>query len=209
VKARKKLLVGIVDEEGDLTYYQAKLVRPKGRTKTKTYDICSDALFFGDRVMVLDSEEAKILHNAEFFGKFIGEGLQLSLLETAYLLEAGALLVRDAKSGRKINYTQFIKKAERIQPDFSVRLKVYKDMKSKGLIVKTGFKYGTHFRVYKGDPEKEHALYLVHAVSSTYHSTWPEISRAVRLAHGVKKELLLGRVNKEKSEYVRLKRMRP
>lgn len=209
VKARKKLLVGIVDEEGDLTYYQAKLVRPKGRTKTKSYDIYADALFFGDRVMILDSEEANVLHDTEFFGKFIGEGLQLSLLETAYLLEAGALLVRDAKSGRKINYAQLIRKAERIQPDFSVRLKVYKDMKEKGLIVKTGFKYGTHFRVYKGDPEKEHALYLVHAVSSTYHSTWPEISRAVRLAHGVKKELLLGRVNKEKSEYVRLKRMRP
>ena len=75
--------------------------------------------------------------------------------------------------------------------------------------IKTGFKYGTHFRVYKGDPEKEHALYLVHAVSTTYHSTWPEISRAVRLAHGVKKELLLGRAHKEKSEYVSLKRMRP
>ncbi len=209
VKARKKLLVGIVDEEGDLTYYQAKLVRPKGSTRIRSYDICADALFFGDRVMVLDSEEAKILHEAEFFGKFIGEGLQLSLLETAYLLEARALLVRDAQSGRKIEHAQFVRKAERIQPDFSVRLKVYKDLKGKGLIVKTGFKYGTHFRVYKGDPEKEHALYLVHAVSSTYHSTWPEISRAVRLAHGVKKELLLGRVNEEKSEYVRLTRMRP
>jgi tRNA-intron endonuclease len=209
LKARKKLLIGIVDEEGDLTYYQARLVRPKGRIKSKGYDIEADALFFGDRVLVLDSGKAEILHETEFFGKFIGEGLQLSLLETTYLLEVGALIVRDAKTGRKIDLTQFKKKVMRAQPDFDTRLQVYKDLKAKGLIVKTGFKYGTHFRVYKGDPEKEHALYLVHAVSSTYHSTWPEISRAVRLAHGVKKELLLGRVMEKRAEYVRLKRVRP
>ncbi|UCG69467.1 MAG: tRNA-intron lyase [Thermoplasmata archaeon] len=209
LRARKKLLIGIVDEEGDLTYYQSRLVRPKGRVKPGTFGIQADALFFGDRVMVLDSEEADTLHDTEFFGKFIGGGLQLSLLETAYLLEMETLMVRDAKTGRKINPGQFKRKAERIQPDFDTRLRVYKDLKSKGMIVKTGFKYGTHFRVYKGDPEKEHALYLVHAVSSTYHSTWPEISRAVRLAHGVKKELLIGRVMEKKAEYVRLKRVRP
>lgn len=209
LKARKKLLIGIVDEEGDLTYYQVRLVRPKGRIKPKSHDVKADVLFFGDRVMVLDSDEAEVLHDTEFFGKFIGEGLQLSLLETAYLLEMGVLIVRDARTGRKINLTQFKKKAERIQPDLEIRLRVYKDLKGRGLIVKTGFKYGTHFRVYKGDPDKEHALYLVHAVSSTYHSTWPEISRAVRLAHGVKKELLLGRVMEKNAEYVRLKRVRP
>lgn len=209
LRARKKLLIGIVDEEGDLTYYQSRLVRPKGRIKPETYEIKADALFFGDRVMVLDSEESETLHDTEFFGKFIGAGLQLSLLETAYLMEIEALTVRDAKTGRKINQSQFKRKAGRIQPDFDTRLKVYKDLKSKGMIVKTGFKYGTHFRVYKDDPEKEHALYLVHAVSTTYHSTWPEISRAVRLAHGVKKELLLGRVMEKKAEYVRLKRVRP
>lgn len=209
LKARKKLLIGIVDEEGDLTYYQALLVRPKGRVKPKTYDEQADALFLGDRVMVVNSAQAQVLHETEFFGKFIGEELQLSLLETAYLLEIGALTVRNAKNGRKMAERNFLAQARAVQPDFDLRLQVYKDLKRRGLIVKTGFKYGTHFRVYKGDPEKGHALYLVHAVSSSYHSTWPEISRAVRLAHGVKKEMLLGRVKKENAEYVRLKRMRP
>jgi tRNA-intron endonuclease len=208
-KARKKLLVGIVDEEGDLTYYQARLVKPKGKVKPKKVRKKISALFLGDRVLVVDTESANKLYQNEFFGKFIGEGLQLSLLETAYLLELGVLILRDPKSSKKINHAQFIRKAKRMQSDFITRLNVYKDLKSKGLIVKTGFKYGTHFRVYKTDPDKDHALYLIHAVSTSYHSTWPEISRAVRLAHGVKKELLLGRVNENRSEYVSLKRMRP
>lgn len=209
LKARKKLLIGIVDEEGDLTYYQGRLVRPKGRVKPKVYEYRADALFLRDRVMVLDAEEANILHDSEFFGKFIGDELQLSLLETAYLLEMDALTVRNAKTGRKITLRGFKTKARQIQSDFDMRLTIYKDLKSKGLIVKTGFKYGTHFRVYKGNPDKQHALYLVHAVAPTYVSTWPEISRAVRLAHGVKKEMLLGRIMNDAAEYIRLKRVRP
>ncbi len=70
-------------------------------------------------------------------------------------------------------------------------------MKGKGLLVKTGFKYGSHFRAYEGDPSKQHARYLVHAVPEDYTAMWPEVSRAVRLAHGVKKEILLGRVTDE------------
>jgi tRNA-intron endonuclease len=77
------------------------------------------------------------------------------------------------------------------------------------MIVKTGFKYGTHFRVYKGNPDNQHALYLVHAVNPDFEATWPEISRAVRLAHGVKKEMLFGRIKKQNAEYIRLKRIRP
>jgi tRNA-intron endonuclease len=37
---------------------------------------------------------------------------------------------------------------------------------------------------------------------------WPEISRAVRLAHGVKKEILFCRV-KDDIEYLEFKRFRP
>ncbi len=209
LKARKKLLIGIVDEEGDLTYYQGRLVRPKGRIKPKVYEYKADALYLGDRVMVVDTEEANILHDSEFFGKFIGGELQLSLLETAYLMEMDALTVRNAKTGRKLTLRGFKIKARQVQSDFDTRLMIYKDLKSRGLIVKTGFKYGTHFRVYKGNPDKQHALYLVHAVAPTYVSTWPEISRAVRLAHGVKKEMLLGRVLDDAAEYIRLKRVRP
>jgi tRNA-intron endonuclease len=173
------------------------------------YEDSADALFLRDMVTVRDSEEANILHDSEFFGKFIGDELQLSLLETAYLMEMDALTVRNAKTGRTITLRGFKTKARQIQSDFDMRLTIYKDLKSKGLIVKTGFKYGTHFRVYKGNPDKQHALYLVHAVAPTYTSTWPEISRAVRLAHGVKKEMLLGRFMNDTAEYIRLKRVRP
>jgi tRNA-intron endonuclease len=49
----------------------------------------------------------------------------------------------------------------------------------------------------------------VHAIPEDYKAMWPEISRAVRLAHGVKKEILFGRVSESDVQYVKLRRVRP
>ena len=62
----------------------------------------------------------------------------------------------------------FLKRAKEVQPDFDMRLLAYADLRSRKLVVKTGFKYGTHFRVYKGDPSSHHSEYLVHAVPDDY-----------------------------------------
>jgi tRNA-intron endonuclease len=94
------------------------------------------------------------------------------------------------------------------QDEFDLRLKAFSDMRDSGLVVKTGFKYGTHFRVYEKHPDACHARFLVHSVDGSRIMMWPEISRAVRLAHGVKKEILFCRVNGV-TEYLEFKRFRP
>jgi tRNA-intron endonuclease len=85
---------------------------------------------------------------------------------------------------------------------------VYEDLKARAIVVKTGFKYGSHFRAYEGDPERVHAKYLVHALPAGHKGMWPEVSRAVRLAHGVKKDLLFASVG-DQVTYLRLERVRP
>jgi len=205
---RKRLLLAVVDEESDLTYYDARIVGPKGKMKSLEKGMIAHALFLEDRAMILDEEEAKELHSISFYGNMVGKRLQLSLIETAYLLKIGAIEVKDAKTGRKMELNSFLRRARTIQPDFELRLRVYEDLKEKGIVVKTGFKYGSHFRAYEGDPQKHHARYLVHALPSNYRGMWPEISRAVRLAHGVRKEILFGKVA-DKIEYMKMERIRP
>jgi tRNA-intron endonuclease len=124
-------------------------------------------------------------------------------------MDLGVLKLTDSKTNRSVRSAALKKCARNLQPDFDLRLDAFKDMKGKGLIVKTGFKYGSHFRAYEGDPGKQHARYLVHAVPKEYKAMWPEVSRAVRLAHGVKKEILLGRVSGKGVEYLSLSRYRP
>ena len=149
------------------------------------------------------------LHAAGFHGKIVGRRLQLSLLEAVHLLRQGAIDVRRADTNRKVSATQLLAQARRLQPDFDLRLRVYEDLKARGIVVKTGFKYGSHFRAYEGDPDRTHAKYLVHALPGGHRGMWPEVSRAVRLAHGVKKHLLFAAVGKEDVRYLELERVRP
>ncbi len=131
------------------------------------------------------------------------------MIEAAYLMEQGRLEIYTIVSGRKVPLDRFKKRALKFQQDFDLRLRAYKDLRSRGLVVKTGFKYGSHFRVYEDDPERSHARWLVHAVPEDYETIWPEMSRAVRLAHGVKKEILFAWVKEDSTEYMCLSRVRP
>src|SRR5207245_2330232 len=78
-----------------------------------------------DRAVVIDEAQAKALHDAGFFGKIVGRRLQLSLLETAYLLKAGLVEVRNAETDRPIRLPRLVKEAKTIQPDFELRLQAY------------------------------------------------------------------------------------
>lgn len=206
---RKDLLLAIVDEEGDVTYYEVRKANPAGRQKKKQISERIEGLFTGDRVIIDDPHAAQSLQKDHFFGKLLGDRLQLSLIEAAYLMSSGQLSLKSAKSGRGMNTAQLRSHARKVQRDFDLRLKAYEDLKGRGLVVKTGFKYGSHFRAYEGDPNRTHARFLVHAVPEDYSTIWPEMSRAIRLAHGVRKEILFGRVGKGEIDYIRLSRCRP
>ena len=79
-----------------------------------------------------------------------------------------------------------------------------------GLVPKTGFKFGTHFRVYKNIEKIEnnekieknddmiklpHSDYLVHAIEEDHVFSLQQLSRAVRLANSVRKEMIFGTVD--------------
>ena len=97
------------------------------------------------------------------------------------------------------------------QPDLAFRFKVFNDLKNRGLIVKTGFKFGTHFRAYTEHPEKTHAAYLIHAVKKTDTIFWPELGRAIRLGHAVNKRVLFALVHEQNNRitYISISRLRP
>jgi tRNA-intron endonuclease len=205
---RKKLLLAVVDEESDLTYYGVKEAFPRGKWQRAELGGRTEVFLTEDRATVVDGQQAQALYEEGFYGKMVGRRLQLSLIETVYLMKGGSLAVRNAKSGRMLTLESVLRKARRIQSDFDLRLRTYENLRERGIVVKTGFKYGSHFRAYEGDPEKHHAKYLIHAFPAGFKGMWPEISRAVRLAHGVKKEILFGEAG-EKITYLKLQRIRP
>lgn len=206
-KENKQQWFGIVDEEGDITYYSVKLVDINGINKEYTYDNVKGILL-KNRVIIFNEKVSKNLHEKEFYGKPFGKGLQLSLVEAFYLFEKG---IADIKTinGKKISKEKLEKIILKLQPDFKSRLIVFKDLKKKGLIVKTGFKFGAHFRVYTSRPDDTHAEYLIHVVEKGFRSSWSEVSRAVRLAHSVNKDIVFAIVDVDKIDYINFGRLRP
>ncbi len=89
--------------------------------------------------------------------------------------------------------------------DESLTMTVFRDLVSRGFIVRTGFKYGANFRVY-GVNIDAHAEFLVHVLEET--EEWYKISRAVRVAQGVRKEMVFAGRSGSKTAYVKIIRVR-
>jgi len=202
------LWYAILDEEGDITYYDVSLLDIKGKIKKHNYSK-DTGILLENRVVLFNEKISENLLKKEFYGKPFGNGLQLSLVESLYLLEKGIIDVRDKAIGEKLSLKKFREKILKTQPDIDKRLFVFKDLKKRGLIVKTGFKFGVHFRAYTKMPGETHAEYLVDVVDSKFKSIWAEISRAVRLAHSVNKEFVFAQIDGKKIDYIRLGRLRP
>lgn len=200
--------LAIADEEGDITYYALNSTPLTGNKKPISFEQTTGILL-QDRVLIFNKLIAHTLHKKEFFGKSFGKGLQISLVEALYLTKNKQLQIR-LPSGKKIGQQDFEQLILQRQNDILKRYIVFNDLKKQGLIVKTGFKFGNHFRVYTTQPEKTHAEYLVHAVLLDDVLEWTEVSRAIRLAHSVNKIFLFASIDdKGKIKYIAFKRIRP
>jgi tRNA-intron endonuclease, archaea type len=186
----KTLWLAIVDEEGDITYYDCSAREPRGATPPRPRDLKGcEAEVLRDRAILWGKEEARALHAEEFLGRPLGDALLLSLTETLWLAEHAGLRLRDA-AGQGLAAEELARRAGKLQREFGLRYAAYKVLRARGLVVKTGFKYGTHFRAYAEDPGHAHAEFLVHALPEGFTCPWPDIAGVVRLAHSVRKTLL-------------------
>ena len=206
-KKNSRLWFALVDEEGDLTYYDVSGINLTGDNSEEHYPK-GRSILLKNRLILFDKKLANQLLRKEFFGKPLGEVLQLSFVEALYLLERNVLEIQ-TNDGKILSEEKCINLMKKLQPDIEQRLMVFKDLKKRGLLVKTGFKFGTHFRAYTKQPDKTHAEYLIHIVEKGFTSIWAEISRGVRLAHSVNKEFVFACIDNKTINYIKLGRLRP
>jgi tRNA-intron endonuclease len=150
-----------------------------------------------NRVVLWNLKSTKKIYDKDFFGTLKNNHIELSLLEAAYLLDNKKLEIKH--QNKNIDYKKFMDYCLEIDPRFIYRYIVYKDLRSKGLPTRSGFKFGCDFRVYekgvkpmKRGPKtaKEHTKWIVHAVPGDFECSFQELSRAVRLAHNIRANML-------------------
>lgn len=164
-----------------------------------------------DNERVTAGEDAKPLYDQSRFGSLNKKGVQFSLLEALYLVEKKKLEVVDGR-GKAYDVGRLVKACKKISKEFSVRYAVFYDLRNRGYIVKTAFKFGADFRVYDRGvkPGEDHAKWVVFPVHEIQSHSWHEFSAKSRVAHSTKKRLLLGVVDDEGDvTYYEVKWLRP
>jgi len=174
--------------------------------------IAVKAIFARERIITESTNEARELYNQSRYGTLLEEGkVQLSLLEALYLIEKGKLKVLDGKN-KIITFEKFLKKAQKVEPNFWIRYCVFKDIRNRGYIIKTALKFGADFRIYDRGikPGEDHAKWIVYPVHEGETLTWYEFAAKNRVAHSTKKRLLMGIVDDEGDvTYYEIKWVRP
>ena len=152
------------------------------------------------------------------FGKVVEDRLELSLVEAMFLIEKKKLKVRVKSKKKFMKKKEFYDYATGNERNFHARFIVYSDLRERGFVVKTGFKFGCDFRVYargvkiKEGPKAphEHTKWVVHAIPEEFSCSFSELSRAVRLAQNIRTEMIWAVVDNEGDvTYYSIKRITP
>jgi len=171
-------------------------------------------------------KDAVQLYDESGYGKPLPEEnpnrVELELVEAAFLVEKEKLKVFAKPEGRKkkkqISFKELMEIGAKSVNQFHPQFIVYRDLRERGYLVKTGFKFGAHFRVYergvklvRGPKQAhEHTKFVVHAVPEEAAFSLPEMSRAVRLAHNIRATFVWAVVDREGDcTYYEIKRLTP
>lgn len=148
----------------------------------------------GDLVIVKEGNTSKI-HEKSYYGVMTEEGLQLNIIEALYLKEKGKLIIESESEDVSTDDLYDIIRRKELFTNYIV----FKDLRNRGYIVKTGFKYGSEFRLYERgkSPGEGHSNFLVKVAKENSEFLMSDLSSYVRVAHGVNKKLLFAVVDDE------------
>lgn len=156
------------------------------------------------------------IYEPGYYGKQLGDRLELSLIEACLLLKRGR--IRVFQDGKQLTFQELYDHASKLDKRFPERYRVYEDLRERGLLVRTGFKFGCDFRVYergvqlKKGPKsaKEHTKWIVFCVPEDFTMSFQELSRSVRLAHNIRARMLWAIVDNEGDcTFYSITRMKP
>ena len=119
------------------------------------------AKLINEKIIVLNPKMQNIL-TERGFGELENENLILDSFETLYLLYNNKLELK--KVNKVIVFDELMQKFIQKKDDILIRFLLYRDLRTKGYVVKDGFGFGSDFRVYeRGNYGLKDAKFLIFA----------------------------------------------
>jgi tRNA-intron endonuclease len=140
-----------------------------------------------------NSQQAVTLTKNKKFGEFKKNKVIYSQYEAFYLIEnkKAQLILKE----KPTSINKALKIISRKQKEFLNNYLVFKDLRKKGYILKTGLKFGAEFRIY--NKKEKHALYLTYILNSKQKINLKEFVSKNRIAHSTAKKLLIAIIDSQ------------
>jgi tRNA-intron endonuclease, archaea type len=148
----------------------------------------------GERIFS-NSQTAISLQETKKLGELKEGKVVYSPFEALYLIEKNIAVFISIKKGKQMKENEILSIFSKKDKDFNTKYIIFKHLKNKGYIVKTGLKFGEEFRVYK--KQEKHARWIVFPISSNEKIQPKELISKSRISHSTGKKLLLAIVDNE------------
>lgn len=203
-------MLAVVDEESEVTYFAVDHPTIDGTSDVALPDGLAGELL-GDRVLSWEPPES--LYRECFFGQPLSgrtaqddDAVQLSLVEAAHLASNHAIRVEGG-------FDALVERGREVEGErFDRRLSVYDALRERGVVPKTGYKFGADFRTYASVDSVEtlgHSELLVRVLPGGHEFSPRDLALDVRLAHGVRKRMVFALVDDGEIEWLSLERATP
>jgi tRNA-intron endonuclease, archaea type len=148
----------------------------------------------GDRIFS-NSGKAISLAETKKLGEIKEGKVIYSPFEAFYLIETKKAELMSLKINKILTESQILSILNKKDKSFYTKYLIFRYLKNKGYIVKTGLKFGEEFRVYK--KQEKHARWIVFPISSNEKISPKELISKSRISHSTGKKLLLAIVDNE------------
>jgi len=154
------------------------------------------AIFKENKILVISSPEEIEEFSSRGYGMPENEGLVLTFYETLYLLEKEIIEVED-ETKEEMNFQNLLKRFQSIDKNAWVKYLIYRDLRSRGYVVRDGFGLGIDFRVYeRGEYGKDTAKYLIFGIQEGQPVSMEVLAQSLRYVQSLKKKIVLAVINR-------------
>jgi len=130
------------------------------------------------------------------YGVAENDVLLLTFYEALYLIDKGILEVED-EDCVKVDFQKILQCYEGVDENAWAKYLSYRDLRSRGYVVREGFGSGVDFRVYeRGEYSKDTAKYLVLSIQEGKPVSLEDLTNALKQCQSLKKELILAVMNR-------------
>lgn len=146
---------------------------------------------------VIVSEQSNIdALSSRGYGTLENKVFTLTFYESLYLLDKSMLEIKDEK-GKAVDFQSLLHRYEAQNDNAWVNYLVYRDLRSRGYVVREGFGGGIDFRIYeRGAYGKDTAPYLILSTQEGKPLPVNDLAGALQQCQSQKKELTLAVMNR-------------